>query len=1263
MPFGKISAKALPGIQPPVRLPGPSSAMRPSWLMGILVFSFLPAVRPAPAAAPAGIRVTELRPPSSGRTGFTLLAPATSGVAFTNRLDDWSSAANRVLNNGSGVATGDFDRDGQVDLFFCSLAGDNRLFQNLGDWQFQDVTSQAGLRFSSAPCRGAVFADLNGDGWLDLLIGVAGSNLRCLLNDQHGRFVDATANAGLRGTEATETIALADVDGNGTLDVYVANNRTDDIRDWPRVPVIYVNRKPTVPPQLRNRISLESGSLQEFGEPDVLFLNDGQARFRAASWTNGTFLDARGQPLDAAPLDWGLTAAFRDLNHDGAPDLYVCNDYWTPDRLWWNDGHGGFRAADPQALRKFPASSMGVDFADVNRDGHPDIFAVDMLSRSSALRRRQMVAKRGAASVIGDINTQVQTPRNVLLLNRGDGTFAEIACLTGLDASEWSWSPVFLDVDLDGYDDLLVTAGHLRDIQDIDANDRIRAQQENWRRSPMAATNLQMAFVTAKREHARLYPPLAMPVIGFHNRIGRGEWQFEETTSAWGLEQIGVNHGIALADLDQDGDLDLIVNRLGSAAALFRNDTPAPRILVQLRGRPPNTQAIGARIELLGASVSNQVREITSGGSYMSGHDTARVFAPGTSSLALRLRVTWRDGHQTEITNVLANRRHEIDEALAPTRATDAGRVITTNTPPLFEDISSVLRHRHAEAPFDDFARQPLLPRRLSQGGPAAAWFDFNGDGWDDLMVGTGRGGFPAVFVNRQGKAFSPIPLSSGSTNAVLRDQTGLIGLRLASGAIAMVTGTASYEDSPVPGRTAAAIELRDPVTGGIAMTLPGPESSVGPVACADVDGDGDLDLFVGGQNIAGRYPQPASSILYLQDAGRWAVDTENTRRLSNIGLVNSAVWTDLDGDGHPELVLACEWGAIRTFENRQGRLTDVTQRSGLAEQTGLWQSVTAGDFDGDGRPDLVAGNWGLNSPWHASPQQPLVLVYGDLAGRGGVDLLETEYASANGPLVPRHLRDTLTAAIPWLAERFPTHARWGEATIEEIIADRPTPVQRASAVTLRSMIFLNRGNRFEARPLPIEAQFSPVFGLCVADFDGDGHEDLALAQNFFAFRHDDARLDAGRGLVLRGDGQGNFAAMSGAASGLRLPGEQRAIATADIDHDGRPDLLVTQNGSDTALLHNRGGRTGVRVRLRGPTGNTAAIGASVRARFPGRQGPAREIRAGGGWWSQDSSEIILAMPEPARAIEVRWPGGKTTEHPLPPGAREMTLSQEDPLP
>jgi hypothetical protein len=1225
-------------------------------------------------SAANGVHVVPLEVPTSGEAGFTLLSPEQTGVTFTNALDSWASASNRVLNNGSGVAAGDFDNDGRADLFFCSLDQRNRLFKNLGNWKFKDVTVEAGLRFPPLFYRAAVFADLDGDGWLDLLVGSASQGVFCFLNDRRGRFTNATAQAGTAAPYANETLALADIDGNGTLDLYVCNNRNDDIRDWPRVPIMFVNKKPTVPPQLRNRITLENGTLQEFGEPDILYLNDGLAHFRSVSWTNGAFFDEQGQALTNAPLDWGLAAAFRDLNNDGAPDLYVCNDYWTPDRLWLNGGRGRFRAVDSLALRKIPASSMGVDFADINRDGHLDIFAVDMLSRSSGLRRRQTVAKRPAPPRVGDFESQVQTPQNTLLLNRGDGTFAEIACFAGVEASDWSWSPVFLDVDLDGYDDLLITAGHMRDIQDFDANDQIRAQQESWRRSPMAATNLQRAFVEAKRDHAKFYPPLDMPIVAFHNR---GDLRFEEVTTAWGLNVPAANHGIALADLDNDGDLDLVVNRLGKPAALFRNETSAPRIAVRLRGKAPNTQAIGAKIELLGTAISNQIFEVTCGGHYMSGSDTVRALAPvlrssrgsrreeahspkteigqnpltaAATNTELKVRITWRDGSVTEVARVKPNHFYEIDESTA-SRIVDHSMPMT-KAPPLFEDVSAWLSHRHRDDAFDDFARQPLLPRKLSQSGPGVTWFDLDGDGWDDLIIGSGNGGKMTVFRNQGGTNF----LRDTNTlfaATVTRDQTTLLGWHRALGKATIFVGAASYEDGDIhlPGA-----QLCDLATGKLEPALPGDSASIGPLAFADIDGDGDLDLFAGGQVVPGQYPAPADSRVFRQADGHWSIDAENTRLLAKAGLVNGAVWSDLDADGFPELILAGEWGPIRVFRNQGGKFTDATAEVGLAPFTGLWQSVTTGDFDGDGQLDIVAGNWGLNSCWRASPEHPLTIFFGDLAGRNTTDILEAEFDPERQQLVPRHLRDTLASAIPWLVDRFPTHATWSRATVTDVIASHREKMRELTSSTLATTVFLNRHGRFEARPLPHEAQFSPTFGVCVSDFDGDGSEDIFLAQNFFAFRVEDSRLDSSRGLLLRGNGKGEFESMPGQASGIKAYGEQRGAAVADFDHDGRVDLVVAQNGSMTKLFRNTSAHPGLRVRLAGPPTNLDGVGAMVRLKFVTGWGPVRELHAGSGYWSQDSASVVLGTPDTPTAIQIRWPGGRRTDQSIPRDVPEILV-------
>jgi hypothetical protein len=388
---------------------------------------------------------------------------------------------------------------------------------------------------------------------------------------------------------------------------------------------------------------------------------------------------------------------------------------------------------------------------------------------------------------------------------------------------------------------------------------------------------------------------------------------------------------------------------------------------------------------------------------------------------------------------------------------------------------------------------------------------------------------------------------------------------------------------------------------------------------------------------------------------------------LEKVGLVNGAVWSDLDGDGFPELILACEWGPIRVFKNQAGHLHEITQELGLDRYTGWWRGVTTGDINGDGRLDIIAGNWGLNSDYQASSNQPVRMYYGDFSDRGALDLIEAVYDPLHRVEVPRRMRDALTSAYPPLIGRFPTHQAYAEATMEQILGMLPKPAEQVQATTLASMIFFNRTNHFEAVEMPYAAQIAPAFAVNVGDFDGDGNEDVFLSQNFFAiasgavamrFRIEDAgyRLDAGRGLWLRGTGGGKLEAVPGQKSGILVYGEQRGAALGDFDGDGRVDLAVSQNGAETKLYQNVLGKPGLRVRLNGPPGNPDGVGATLRLVFGGRMGAAREIHGGSGYWSQDSAVQVLGGPETPTEIWIRWPGGKTTTSSIPAGAKEITV-------
>ncbi|MHB8521778.1 MAG: FG-GAP-like repeat-containing protein [Limisphaerales bacterium] len=1200
-----------------------------------------------------GFRSAALPVPAQGKPGFALLSPATTGITFTNQLSRRRYTTNQIYLNGSGVAAGDVDGDGWCDLFFCGLGGRSVLYRNRGHWKFEDVTASSGIDCSRLDATGAAFADVDGDGDLDLIVNSIGGGTHVFLNDGTGHFAEAPV---LNEHNAGMSLALADRDGDGALALYIANYRTHTVRDEPdiqikgeyvngRMVVASVNGRPVTDPDLVGRFALfADGKLVENGGADALYRNDGQGRFTAVSFTDGAFLDEDGRALQAPPYDWGLSVMFRDLNGDGAPDLYVCNDFQSPDRIWINNGHGKFHALPWLAMRHMSLFSMGVDVADLNRDGHDDIFVTDMLSRDHRRRFVQMPNVPPTFLKPGQIDDRPQYSRNTLFLNRGDGTFAEAAHYSGVEASEWTWMPLFMDVDLDGYEDILIVTGHERDAMNIDVINRAEVLKHQKKMSPLELLNLN-----------NLFDRLDLPKVAFRNR---GNLTFEDVSAAWGFDARGVSQGMALVDLDNDGDLDVVINNLNGVAEIYRNETAAPRVAVRLKGTPPNTRGIGAKIRVYGGAVPMQSQEMICGGRYLSSDDPERVFAAGSLTNEMRLEVTWRRGKRSVVTGVRANRIYEVDEAQAT--SPPAPRPSPLAATPVFEDVSPLINHTHVDEPFDDFARQALLPRRLSRLGPGVAWHDVNGDGWDDLIIGSGRGGKLSIFLNDGHGGFSPDP-EPFLDRLLTRDQTAVLGWNSV-----LFAGSSNYEDGLTNGGVLRVYDLARKASG---ENILGQSFSCGPLALGDVDGDGILDLFVGGRTLPGRYPEPASSVLLRNDGRRLALG----QRWDKLGSVSGAVFSDLNGDGAPELILACDWGPIRIFRNDHGRLTEWdppvhlrmlnAQRSTLnpvttlSQLTGWWNGVATGDIDGDGRLDIIASNWGLNTQYRASRAHPQRLYYGDLSGSGAVDLVEARYDELMGKEVPERGFQAVVAVMPFLQEKFQTFEAYANAGVEDIFGDRLKGAGVVEANTLATMVFFNRGDHFDAVPLPLEAQLAPAFAVCVGDMDGDGNEDVFLSQNFFGANPDGERADAGRGLWLKGDGKGGLKAVPGQESGVMVYGEQRGAALADYDGDGRVDLVVTQNGAATKLYHNAGAKPGLRVRLSGPPGNLTGVGATMRLRFGERWGAAREVHAGSGYWSQDSAVQVLGTPEPPTQIWVRWPGGKTTTSDVRAEAKDILVN------
>ncbi len=1186
------------------------------------------------------------------QAGFTPVPSAWSGVSSANTLSDSSLIQNQMRANGSGVTIGDVDGDQHPDIYLARLDGPSTLYRNLGDWRFEDITDASGVAAEGQFSTGVALVDVDGDRDLDLIRTSIDDGASLLLNDGNGKFSKAP-DSGLLGDTGAMSIALADIDGDEDLDLYITNYKRRSVLD------LYSPEEAAFPNTVERT---ESGfkvkdefephfelvwqgdrvRRLEKAEPDNLYINDGSGRFRHVPFDSGAFFGEDGLPIENALPEWGLAARFGDLDGDGDPDLYVANDLQSPDRLWVNQGDGSFRELSSRALRTTSASSMATDFSDIDRDGDIDIFTLDMLSRSSRLRKTQDPVSRVQRVLPGEIRGVQQVTRNTLLLNRGDDSYAEIANYSGVEASDWSWSALFVDVDLDAYEDIIIANGHILDLMDADTQIQLRT-----------------TFLDDWRQAILLHEPLPLRNVAFRNG---GDLKFEEVGVAWGLAgEPDISHGAALGDLDGDGDLDAVVNRLDKPALLLRNDSDAPRLAVRLSDLSPNTAGIGAHITVDIPGFPSQSKEISAGGGYLSSSEPLAVFAMGEATSGT-IRVRWANGRLSHVSVDGSNRLYEVTAPIATNldvvSSSESTLSSAEETFPWFV-ADTTFGPLHDEPVYDEVSRQPLLPSRLSQMGPQLAWHDLDSDGDPDFLMSAGSGGAP-VLLRNDGKIFTRVALS-GPIAPV--DQTGVIPLPNGQGAVRVILGLSNYEAPSSEASTVPSIisvEWGTSAVSGMSIAprvqglVSGNESSVGPLAMADYDGDGWLDLFVGGRVIPGRYPTAATSRLFRgRRDGAFEPDLRDPD-IQNIGLVVGAVFSDIDVDGDPDLVLALEWGSLRVLRNDRGRFRDATVELGLSDALSKWTAVSTGDFDADGRPDLIATSWGENTEYQATVAHPLEVYFDDVDRNGTIEVLEAQYDARIGASSPLIGFGRLSMALPSVMSRILNYAEYADADVGDALGIWPEG--QAQVTGFAHTVFLNRGDHFESMPLPNETQWAPSLGLAVADANGDGFDDIFLAQNFFATDEDSPRYDSGRGIWLRGDGSGGLEVVPARESGVLAYGDQRGVSVADVDGDGRIDLAIGQNGAKTLLYRNVSARPGLRVRLVGPRSNPYAIGAAVRVLYTSSKGPVREIRAGSGTGSHDDPVQVLGLSNEPLGLEVRWPGGRTEVVQLQQGQRFVTV-------
>ncbi|WP_425342611.1 VCBS repeat-containing protein [Lunatimonas salinarum] len=1078
---------------------------------------------------------------ANGQQLFESQAPRKTGIRFQNNLTEdrkTNILTYEYMYNGGGVAVGDINNDGLDDIYFTGNMVPNKLYLNQGDFKFKDITKEAGVEGKDVWTTGVTMVDVNGDGWLDIYVSYSGKGdpeLRrnqLFVNQGDGTFRDEAKALGLDDFGNTIQALFFDYDLDGDLDMYLLNHNTAVINE------IEFDAKR----RDRNRYA-----------GDKLFRNDG-----------GRFVDVSQEAgIKGNSLGFGLGIAVSDITGNGYPDLYVSNDYQEPDYLYINNGDGTFSESLTQYLQHISYFSMGSDISDVNNDGLPDIFTLDMLPEDN--KRQKLLYgpenyEQYALMVMNDFYHQ--NMRNMLHLNRGGGFFAEIGQLAGVSNTDWSWASLFADFDNDGWKDLFVSNGYYRDYTN---RDFLKYKGDYY-----------FAQARAKEPADTLHLVTSMTSTPVFNYLfkNNGDLTFDNRTKEWGLQEPEFSNGATFADLDNDGDLDLVVNNLNAPAGIFRNrshEIGAGRnfLQLQLEGAGGNRFGLGTKISLhAGGEMQFYEQQLTRG---FQSSVTPRIhFGLGEHKVVDSLQVVWPSGKTQWLRNVSAGQLLAVREQAAEDYVVEEKEVEQQ----VFTAIVPPLQYGHVEPGYNDFKRQPLLTYMLSPVGPVIAVGDVNQNGFNDVFVGgvqnsPGRLFFQVStgqFIQSQGLDLSK-DLESSDADAVFFDANG-------DGWQDLYVVSGGYHDYE-PGDPRLQDRLYMNQGGGnfqkATGALPEMTSSGSCVRPVDFDGDGHVDLFVGGRVIPGEFPMaPRSYLLRNDGAGKFQdVTAAYIEELATIGMVTDARWIDLNDDGFEDLVVIGEFMPIQVFLNRRGKkLESATKQFFEQPMSGLWSSLSVGDFDNDGDLDLLAGNFGLNSQLKASVREPVRLVFDDFDKNGSIDPILTTYIE--GVSYPFMSRDELLDQMYGLRSKFTDYESFSTAELTDIFSkDQLANAHTLEVTELRSMYLENADGKFIPHSLPQDAQFAPIHAIQVVDFNGDGNLDLVLAGNQNSIRLRYGVMDANFGQLFRGNGSGDFTLIDQEQSGLGFFGDVKSMQFIKL---GKLDVLLVgvNNQSVEAYLLNK---------------------------------------------------------------------------------------------
>ncbi len=1063
-------------------------------------------------------------------TGYLQLLDAKkTGIDFNNTITE-SENLNHFLYsqiyNGAGVAIGDINNDGLPDVFFCGNMVSDRLYLNKGDFKFEDITKTSKIAKNSGWSWGVTMADVNADGYLDIYISRNGASLnpndminQLYINNKDLTFTESAMTYGLGDAGYSTQAVFFDMDHDGDLDMYQVNQPPD--------------------PKLFSRFKIPRSSLKY--HTDKLYKNE-----------NGVFRDVSKDAGISNALDHGLSVSASDYNNDGWMDLYVTNDYDEPDIMYYNNGDGTFRNVIDQDFKHISKFSMGSDSGDINNDGFMDLMTLDMAAEDHYRSKTNMgsMSSENFEQLV-KWGKHYQYMYNTLQINSGLGGFYDIANLVGVAKTDWSWSSLLVDLDNDGLKDILVTNGIKKDFRN---NDFLTGA---YQKLASGATDI---FDLSKEAPSS---PLSNYI--FRNK---GGLEFEKVTKEWGFDNPGFSSGVAYGDLDNDGDLDVVINNMDAPAFVYENKATGNYIKIDFKGPDKNKFGYGSKV-VMKYNGKSQVAENTVTRGYFSSVEPGVFFGLGKDTKIDTIEVIWPDGKMTDFHNIEANSTliAKYSKSKSVEKKPDKAKTLFTKVIPSELGINFT----HKENVFDDFARERLLPHKLTQNGPFSAVADINKDGFDDIFIGGASGQSGILYIQNDNGLFNKNTSQPWEQDAISEDMECLfldvdgdddLDLFVASGGNELNNGAKPLQDRIYLNNGHGEFK-RD------TSALPPIYENSQTVEAADIDGDGDLDLFIGTRLIPGKYLYPASSHLLINNHGKFTDVTQKIApALQNIGMVSDAVFTDIDKDGDKDLIVVGEWMNIVLLENQNGIFTNNSDKWGLEDTTGLWWSITASDVDNDGDDDYIVGNLGKNNKFKATKEHPFKVYANDFDNNGTNDIVLSSFYKDN--YVPVRGRECSSQQMPFISEKFKDYNSFASANLVDIYTEPKLESSIEHEVSsFESIVLINNGNQLVPHPLAIYAQVSPIKSTIAEDFDHDGNKDILVVGNHYPTEIETVRYDSGIGIVLLGDGKDNFNALSPTQSGFYVPSDSRSVAIVK-GKDKNYILITNNNDSPTVFAYQK---------------------------------------------------------------------------------------------